>query len=436
MAQRQAGNPGRHAQAQGEPEFRLQPGERIPEVEKEGLKRYRTRGVLKDVPPLVKLKPANVITPDPSLEHANQVLFMLSLAEHDGEVHAIARGIGSTEAGKYASRLLHGVMQKDHTFKFDQKPILDDQSREDPRVTRIGDTYYLTSTIANPGTPPTVGLASTKDFQTYADHGIIIPNMGQLDCKDPILYPDTTNGLHMQIRIKPGIQLIRFDSINDLLELGASPEKMQAYWEKTMADYRQNPEQYDILTPNTPEMQALEEKWRPALDHLADDKLLPNHPHSQHLQRHPLRGQTWYGPGPAPIKTTAGWLEFPHRGEVIAAYTYEQRQRMEKAGIRVDDIKLYAIFPILRDLQNPRKIIAAGPDFISRPDPGNLTETKTLTEPLTVPYVRITSGALKTTIDGEPHILLAVGVNDKYTRLEAIPLDKLLTQMLTHGRTK
>ncbi|QQE12332.1 hypothetical protein JD969_02330 [Planctomycetota bacterium] len=60
---------------------------------------------------------------------------------------------------------------------------------EDPRITRIGDTYYMTYVAVSPHGAAT-GLMSTKDFKSFSRHGIILPP----DNKDVILFPEKVNG--------------------------------------------------------------------------------------------------------------------------------------------------------------------------------------------------------------------------------------------------
>lgn len=64
---------------------------------------------------------------------------------------------------------------------------------EDPRVTKIGDTYYICYTALSKGLgqPDSgdgirIAMASTKDFKTYTKHGLIGPDRR---CKAGIVFP-------------------------------------------------------------------------------------------------------------------------------------------------------------------------------------------------------------------------------------------------------
>ncbi|MEK8126444.1 glycoside hydrolase family 130 protein [Paenibacillus filicis] len=62
---------------------------------------------------------------------------------------------------------------------------------EDPRITPIGDTYYITySAVSAKGVG--VGLASTRDFVTVERHGLIFGP----ENKDVILFPERIGGLY------------------------------------------------------------------------------------------------------------------------------------------------------------------------------------------------------------------------------------------------
>ncbi len=81
------------------------------------------------------------------------------------------------------------------TFTIDTRPALypehayEEYGIEDPRITRIHDTYYITYTaVSRWGIA--VGLASTTDFVTYLRHGLIFGP----ENKDVVLFPELING--------------------------------------------------------------------------------------------------------------------------------------------------------------------------------------------------------------------------------------------------
>lgn len=63
---------------------------------------------------------------------------------------------------------------------------------EDPRITQIGDTYYINYTSVTENGAST-SLISTKDFKQYERHGIIFAP----ENKDVTIFPEKINGMYM-----------------------------------------------------------------------------------------------------------------------------------------------------------------------------------------------------------------------------------------------
>lgn len=61
---------------------------------------------------------------------------------------------------------------------------------EDPRITKIEDTYYINYSACSNLTGVTTNLASTKDFKTFTRHGVIFTP----DNKDIAIFPEKING--------------------------------------------------------------------------------------------------------------------------------------------------------------------------------------------------------------------------------------------------
>ncbi len=80
-------------------------------------------------------------------------------------------------------------------FKVDEKPSIMPNAKEecwgmeDPRITQIGDTYYINYTAVSPNGAATA-LIITKDFESYERKGIIfLP-----ENKDVTIFPEKING--------------------------------------------------------------------------------------------------------------------------------------------------------------------------------------------------------------------------------------------------
>ena len=73
-------------------------------------------------------------------------------------------------------------------------PIAEEESwgMEDPRITQIGDTYYINYTSVTENGPAT-SLMSTKDFKDYTRHGIIFAP----ENKDVTIFPQKIGGMYV-----------------------------------------------------------------------------------------------------------------------------------------------------------------------------------------------------------------------------------------------
>jgi predicted GH43/DUF377 family glycosyl hydrolase len=65
---------------------------------------------------------------------------------------------------------------------------------EDPRITQIGDTYWINYTAVSPFGVSTA-LASTTDFKTFERHGIIFPPSN----KDVTIFPEMIGGRYVAL---------------------------------------------------------------------------------------------------------------------------------------------------------------------------------------------------------------------------------------------
>jgi predicted GH43/DUF377 family glycosyl hydrolase len=152
------------------------------------------------------------------------------------------------------------------------KPVLfpqfdyENQGVEDPRITKIEDTYYL-SYCTHDDLNALGALATSKDLKEWTKHGIITPMLtydefkaltevehvlsekylryyadyklrGFLDKKlylwdkNIVFFPRRINGKLVYFhRIRPGIQIVKIDAITDLTK---------AFWEKYMLNFKNN----------------------------------------------------------------------------------------------------------------------------------------------------------------------------------------------------
>jgi beta-1,2-mannobiose phosphorylase / 1,2-beta-oligomannan phosphorylase len=100
-------------------------------------------------------------------------------------------------------------------------PLTDDETFgvEDPRITQIGDTYWINYTAVSPRGIATA-LASTRDFRTFERHGIIFPPNN----RDVTIFPEQIGGryaaLHRPMPAGLGQVAIWSATSSDLLSWG------------------------------------------------------------------------------------------------------------------------------------------------------------------------------------------------------------------------
>lgn len=238
--------------------------------------------------------------------------------EHEGNVHIFYRAVKNPNY----SVIGHGIINDFYHIVRDKQPILvpsypeELEGIEDPRITKIDDTFYILYTAWD-GKSAKIGLAESKDLKHFEKKGIISPNISikkaveltdsrfykykwnQQLCfqgeasdlwdKDAVLFPEKIKGKYAMIhRFNPCMQIVLFSDLEEL--------KDEKFWE----DYVKNIEKYTFGWPEFP--------WE----------------------------SRKVGAGPTPLKTKEGWLLLYHGRDVRKQY---------QAGV------------MLLDLKDPTKII-------------------------------------------------------------------------------
>ena len=129
--------------------------------------------------------------------------------DDDGRIHILYRGAGVSPKGGvpgkfHVATIGHAVT--DDGFNIVERsnfPVIDLMGEEntiwgitgveDPRITKIGDTYYIVYAITSHNWDR-LALASTKDFKTYKKHGLIVREMSQ---RTGGLFPEKINGKYV-----------------------------------------------------------------------------------------------------------------------------------------------------------------------------------------------------------------------------------------------
>jgi predicted GH43/DUF377 family glycosyl hydrolase len=252
---------------------------------------------------MIGVKKDGVILCKTKLEFENQSVLNPAVIRDGDFVHFFYRAV---HEGNYSSIGYCKVGTPLKVLERWEKPILDPQfdyeshGMEDPRIVNIDGLYYL-SYVAFDGVNALGALATSSDLRQFDRKGIIVPKIKYSDFdrltknkkklnekylrynrdanfladKDLVFFPRRINGkLTFMHRIKPDIQLVSFDKLEDLTE---------AFWD----DYFLHFEEHIMLAPK--------------------------YPHEV----------SYVGGGCPPIETEHGWLVIYHGvKDVIKGYEY------------------------------------------------------------------------------------------------------------------
>ncbi len=155
-----------------------------------------------------------ILTPDPSLKHERFCVYNPCAVKHKGKIYMIYRAEGKYD--EYVSTLCLATSTDGINFrKYKKNPIIkptrkeEKRGCEDPRITKIGDTFYLTYTAfekANPGEKGKINLslATSKDLIHWKKKGIIIKNY-----KSGIILPEKVNDEYLMFIGDTNIKVAR-----------------------------------------------------------------------------------------------------------------------------------------------------------------------------------------------------------------------------------
>lgn len=224
--------------------------------------------------------------------------------------------IRNTEDGGYVSSIGYAestdgihFTRSHHPLIAPDQPYEHNGGCEDPRVTKIGDTYFLYYTacrVVNGDWTVRIGLATSNDFKEWKKHGIVGPQ--HTKSKAACLFPEKINGKYMMLYTwEPdsplsSIMLAQFEDIHDVMNPSIG----------FMADNIDNYETNVVFAPPDPVYRGAEV-------------------------------------GAVPIKTKYGWL-----------FIY--------CNANSSDQPEWTISAALLDLHDPRKILAHTKDPILRPE--------------------------------------------------------------------
>jgi beta-1,2-mannobiose phosphorylase / 1,2-beta-oligomannan phosphorylase len=325
--------------------------------------------------------PANpVLRPDPERAwEAGSVLNGTVVRGDGGVIHMLYRATNDVHfgtPGEYVSTIGLATSTDGVAFERAAEPlIVPDQPYEqglgceDPRVVRIGDTYFIYYTAVE-GFPPDIkvriALATTRDFHTVTKHGVVGPQGAP--SKAATLFPEPVGGKYLWFFTwcsdTPGAAILhaRFD---DLAHVTAPPPGFVA---SVVEDYDASA----ILIPGD---------------------------RAELVKTRVRRGPELGAP---PLRTDRGWL--------LVYCPADQEEEPE-----------WHIGAVLLDLDEPWRVIGKTPAPLLRPEVGSELEG-------VVNRVTFPSGAL--VVDGRLHVYYGGG--DQEVLLATCELEELLDYLEAH----
>lgn len=161
-----------------------------------------------------------IITPDCKLSYEKECTYNPCAIVHDKKIFLIYRAEG--QYGDYISNLCLATSEDGYNFtKYKNNPIIkptrseEKRGCEDPRITRIEDTFYLTYTAYEScdkikGYKISLTLATSRDFIHWKKYGSILQNI-----KSGYIYPEKINGEYLMFVGDSNIWIARSKNLKD-----------------------------------------------------------------------------------------------------------------------------------------------------------------------------------------------------------------------------
>lgn len=325
-----------------------------------------------------------ILSPDDAYPWEREGVFNPGVVATDEGIVMLYRAVGEKEA--YVSHLGLATSTDGYAFtRASREPVFgpsqpfDMWATEDPRITKVGDDYYVTyvavpQRILQDGAPfphetplqTSTALLRTSDFRTFENLGIISPPGS--DDKDTVLFPRAIGGRYAMLH---------------------RPHTWSRQW---CADHasEEGGKAWPCSDPD-----ALPE--RPAIWLSRSDDLLSWDSHQAVLPAS-HRTDAKIGAGMPPLETPYGWLVvYHHVTELPRKDAFE-----------------YSVRAALFDLEDPSKLIGKLPYDLLKPErPYELEQNS--------PIVFPTGGFIK-----DDTLFVYYGASDRYIGLATCPASALL----------
>ena len=288
---------------------------------------------------MIELKRAKenpILSPNRDIVWESEAVFNPGAILKDDKVYLLYRAIG--EYDTYISRIGLAISRDGiHFERKNRDPVIEPRDSydrwacEDPRITQIGDIFYITyvalSQRIREGGKPTyeiihnlnsqTALVTTKDFVKFQRHGIITPKNS--DNRDVVIFPEKIDGKFVILH---------------------RPHRWCKNWFKS-PKFKKIDVGISIPFEKLPQRPATWISYSYDLKNWFDHTLLIRSSHKSDEKT---------GAGAPPIKTSEGWLLIYHHVE--------------------KDVKnriIYTAKAALLDLRDPSKVIAKIPYMILSP---------------------------------------------------------------------
>jgi len=239
-----------------------------------------------------------IIVPNKKVSWRSKAIFNCGAIKYKGKVMMLTRCIG--EYTSYISRIGLAESEDGIHFKHSSKPVIkpstnfDKWGCEDPRITKIGATFYITyvalSKPANKGGgPPRIALASTKDFKIYKKHGILSPVTA--DTRNGVLFPEKIKGKYVML-YRP-FNWTKKHIIKLKGKIYVKVKERKVLWPKSIKLIKSFPD-------------------RPSIWVAYSNDLINWEGHNVLIEPKELWEKGKIGAGPPPIKTKKGWVLIYH----------------------------------------------------------------------------------------------------------------------------
>ncbi len=259
-----------------------------------------------------------ILQPNPKNSWEAKKIYNPGAVFYDGKYHLFYRAIGNGENWK--SVIGYAVSKDGENFKRFDRPLLSGAGKiekrglEDPRITKIEDTFYM-AYAAYDGITPRLSIATSKDLKTWQKHGPAFSNSNWNFKKAGGTFIEwDKNG---KIVTKP-----KFTEWSK--SGGIFPEKIDGKFWMLFGEYKM----WFATSGN-------------GLNWVGDQS-----PFLESRQGN-IFDNTFVEMGPPPIKTKKGWLVLYHG---------------------INDKHWYQIGFLLLDLRNPRKILFRSKTPVFKPE--------------------------------------------------------------------